>query len=104
MFEKVAKIIERVAPGISFIADPALQHPQGRAASPAAPAKAAGELGNMFERSLLGDKTADLQFRIHAFLQTAEHFEDETIAVDDGSIALFSFCRNRFRQIFFGSA
>src|SRR5262245_55207334 len=98
MFKKVAKMIERVAPCISFIPDPALQNSQGRAAAAAAPAKAAGELGNMFERGSLGDKTADFQFRIHAFLQTAEHLEDEAITVYDGSIALFSFCWNRFGQ------
>src|ERR1051325_1995215 len=104
MFIKVTQMIERIAPGIAFVSDPALQDAQRRAAAAAAPAKAAGELGNMFERGSLGDKTADLQFGVHAFLQAPEHLEDEAIAVHDRSIALFSFGGNRFRQVFFSSA
>src|SRR5690242_13014865 len=104
MFIKVTQMIERIAPGIAFVSDPALQDAQRRAAAAAAPAKAAGELGNMFERGSLGDKTADLQFRVHAFLQTPEHLENKTIAIHDGGIALFSLGRNRFRQVFFSSA
>ena len=45
---------------------------------------------------LLGQKCPNLQIWIQALLYFSEEFQDETITVDDGSIALFRADRLRF--------
>src|ERR1051325_2211810 len=74
-FEEIRQMIERVAPRIAFVANPALQHAEGRGAiSPLAKLKAAGEFGYVLEAGPFAQEAADFHFRVGALLETAKDF------------------------------
>ncbi len=50
----------------------------------------------MFKSCFLAQETADLEIGIDAFLEPAKYFENQTVAIHNGSVALISFNRRWF--------
>src|ERR1035437_9562773 len=86
---------QREAPCVSFIRHKLLQNTLHHLLSIAGKVLQRTRQGwNIGERSFFSDELADLKIRIDAFLNSSKEFEDQMMAINNGTVALL--CPHRF--------
>src|SRR4029077_19631088 len=94
--QKSGQRIQRVLPGVALVGHVPLEHGQadGFAGLPAV-LEAPRQRRDLGEVRLLSQKPAHLELGVDAFLEPAEHLEDETLAEDDRVVALLGHRQRR---------